>query len=88
VALSHQFFNKTAGNIKENPVLCAIITCPIEYKMRKLLLRFVESQSEGEIFEKMKLELEAIETIQQKTGLFILRSADIYELISVETLEY
>ena len=87
VALTNQFFNKTIRNIQENPFLCAIVTCPIKYKMWKLVLRFIESQSSGIIFEKMKLQLEVIASMQQMTGVFVLRAADIYELVSIEKLE-
>lgn len=87
VAISNQFFNKTTHNIKENPIACVIITCPIHYKLRKLLLRFVESQNSGKVFEKMKLQLEIIASMQQKEGIFILQSAHIYKVISLEVLE-
>jgi len=87
VAISHQFFNKTTGNISENPHARVVITCPLTYKLRKLLLRFVESQNSGEIFEQMKMQLDIISTMQHKEGVFVLRSADIYEIISLELLE-
>ncbi len=87
VAVSNQFLNKTKRNIQENPVVCVIITCPVEYILRKLILRYVESQDTGEIFENMKLQLEVIAGMQHKEGVFSLLSADIYELISIETLK-
>ncbi len=87
VAISHQFFNKTTRNVSENPYVRVVITCPLTYKLRKLLLRFVESQSSGDIFEQMKLQLDVISTMQHKEGVFILRSADIYEIISLEVLQ-
>jgi len=87
VAVSHQFFNKTKHNISENPVARVIITCPVTYKLRKLLLRFIESQNSGEIFEQMRLQLDVISTTQHKEGIFKLRSADIFEVLSIETLE-
>jgi hypothetical protein len=87
VAISHQFFNKTIRNINENPFACLVVTCPINYKLRKLLLRFVESKTTGEIFDNMKLQLDVIASMQHKEGVFVLQSADIYEVISLEVLE-
>lgn len=87
VAISHQFFKKTLQNIQENPVMCIIITCPIEYKLRKLMLRFKETQESGEIFESMKLQLDIIATRQGKEGVFVLKAAEIFEILSIETLE-
>ena len=86
VALSRQFFNKTVRNIAENPMACVMVTCPVTYKFRKINLRFVESQTSGEIFEKMKLQLDIIASMQKRTGLFKLQSSDIYEVVSIEVL--
>ena len=36
VALSYQFFNKTIRNVRENPFLVAIVTCPVHYVLYKL----------------------------------------------------
>jgi hypothetical protein len=55
--------------------------------LRKLLLRFVESKTTGEIFDNMKLQLDVIASMQHKEGVFVLQSADIYEVISLEVLE-
>jgi hypothetical protein len=86
VALSYQFFNKTIRNVRENPILCAIVTSPLSYSMFKFMLRFVESQSSGDLFEDMSLQLEAIASATEKTGVFKLKAADIYEILSVEKI--
>lgn len=83
VALSYQFFNKTIRNVRENPVLCALVTCPVTYSLYKLMLRFVESRTSGEIFEEMSLQLEAIASMHGKTGIFQLQAADIYQILSI-----
>ena len=86
IALSRQFFNKTVRNIAENPMVCVMVTCPVTYKFRKLILRFVESQTSGEVFEKMKLQLDIIASMQKRTGLFKLQASDIYEVLSIEVM--
>ena len=86
VALSYQFFNKTIHNIRENPVSCVYATCPVNYVLYKCMLRYVRSQASGEIFEEMSMQLEAIASVQGKTGVFKLQAADIYEVLSVEKI--
>jgi hypothetical protein len=86
VALSYQFFNKTIKNVRKNPVLVAVVTCPIDYILYKLTLRYKESQASGEIFENMEMQLEALAHVLQKPGIFKLKAADIYEVLSIEIL--
>jgi predicted pyridoxine 5'-phosphate oxidase superfamily flavin-nucleotide-binding protein len=84
VALSQQFFNKTIRNIRENPVACVVVTCPITFKGHKLLLKFKESRTDGEVFDSMQMQLEAIAGAQGMVGTFQLKAADIYEVLSIE----
>ena len=83
VALSYQFFNKTIKNVRENPMLVAILTCPVHYDLYKITLRYKESQTSGEIFDNMSMQLDALAIIQKKEHIFKLRAADIYEVISI-----
>lgn len=83
VALSYQFFNKTIRNVRENPMLVAILTCPVHYNLYKVTLRYKESQTSGEIFDNMSMQLDALAIIQKKEHIFKLRAADIYEVISI-----
>ena len=83
VALSFQFFNKTIKNVRENPMLVAILTCPVHYTLYKITLRYKESQTSGEIFDNMSMQLDALAIIQKKEHIFKLRAADIYEVISI-----
>ena len=86
VALSYQFFNKTIRNVRENPVLVAIITCPVHYVLYKLVMRYVESQTSGEIFDNMSMQLDALAIVQHKESIFKLKAADIYEVLSIEII--
>jgi hypothetical protein len=86
VALSYQFFNKTIRNVRENPILVTIVTCPVEYVLHKLTLRYVESQTSGEVFDNMSMQLDALAIVQHKEGIFKLKAADIYEVISIEKI--
>ena len=86
VALSYQFFNKTIRNVRENPMLVAILTCPVHYDLYKLTLRYKESQTSGEIFDNMSMQLDALAIVQKKEHIFKLKAADIYEVISIVNL--
>jgi len=84
VALSRQFFNKTIKNVLENPVVCAVITCPVTCHIFKLVLQFVESKTDGELFETMSLHLQALTGISAGSAEFNLISADIYKILKTE----
>jgi len=86
IAISRQFFNKTFRNLKENLNLSVVITSPETFSMWKIRLRFVESQSDGPVYDQMAMQLEAIATMQGMTGVFSLQSADICAVQSIETL--
>ena len=86
LAISRQFFNKTARNLQENPNLSIVVTCPESFSMWKIRLRFVDSQSEGPIYDQMAMQLEAIATMQGMTDVFSLQSAEICAVQSIETL--
>src|SRR5688572_17594402 len=72
VALSRQFFNKTIRNVSENPSVCVVLTCPVTYTIYKLRLRFKESQTSGETFDSMVLQLQVIAGHQGKADTFAL----------------
>ena len=47
VALSHQFFNKTHRNVRENPFVIAILRDPENFQEWKIELRYDHSETEG-----------------------------------------
>ncbi len=86
VALSRQFFNKTVRNITENPMVCVVLTSPTTYALYKMHLRFKESQTEGAIYEQMKLQLEVIAGVQGMADVFHLLAADLFEIMEIKRL--
>ena len=84
LALSRQFFNKTIRNITENPVVCVIAICPLQLRIFKIKMQFQESQTEGDLFDNMKLQLQVIASMQGQADVFNLLAADIYRVISIE----
>ena len=84
VALSYQFFNKSRRNITENPQALVVVPDPDTGQGWGLRLKFVRSETEGPLFERMALRIEAIASYCGLKGIFKLRAADVYEVLHVE----
>ena len=88
VALSFQFFNKTIRNVRENPRAWAGLTDFFEQVDWMLDLEFERSETDGPIFDAMDMKIEAIASATGMSGIFKLRAADIYRVVSVEKRPY
>ena len=84
VALSFQFFNKSRRNIAENANALVIVLDPDTGQGWQLRLKYVRSETSGPLFERMSLRIEAIASYCGLKGIFKLRAADIYEVVSVD----
>lgn len=87
LAISHQFFNKTHRNVRENPLACAMMLDPRTLQAYRLQLRFEHSESSGPLFESMSLQLQAIASYSGMTDVFRLQAADVYEVLRIERVE-
>ncbi|MBU6432666.1 MAG: GAF domain-containing protein [Nitrospirae bacterium] len=87
IAISHQFFNKTHRNVRENPLACAMMLDPRTLQAYRLQLRFEHSESSGPLFDSMSLQLQAIASHAGMTDVFGLRAADVYEVLHIERVE-
>ena len=88
VALSFQFFNKSKRNILENPKALVRILDPDTLQAYALRLRYIRTETEGPVFESMRLRIEAIASYSGLKGIFKLLGADIYEVLSVTPVRY
>jgi hypothetical protein len=86
VALSFQFFNKTIRNVRENPRAYVCVSDIVGRAQWTLQLEFQRSEMAGPIFEAMDMQIEAIASATGMSGIFKLRAADIYRVLSVEQL--
>src|SRR5205085_2236141 len=83
-ALSFQFFSKTIRNIRENPRAWVGLSDVVNHNDWALELVYERSETEGPIFDAMDMQIEAIASATGMSGIFKLRAADIYRVLSVE----
>lgn len=86
-ALSFQFFSKTIRNVRENP---RAYVCVFDIRGQGhwvLQLEFQRSETAGPIFDAMDMQIEAIASMTGMSGIFKLRAADVYRVLSVERLK-
>ena len=87
VAVSCQFFNKTARNLRENPQAMVEVWDPVTIEAFRLRLRYVRSETEGPLFDAMAHRIDAIASHTGMGGVFKLRSADVCEVETVEHVD-
>ena len=86
VALSFQFFNKSRRNIAENPQALVNLLDPDTGQGWSLQLRYERSEESGPLFDRMALRIEAIASYCGLKGVFKLRAADVYRVLSIAPL--
>jgi len=83
VALSYQFFNKTRRNLLETRQASVSVVDPDSVTDYRLELQYEETLSEGPLFEIMKAKLAGIASHSGMQGVFRLRGADIFRVLSI-----
>ncbi|HQR69661.1 MAG TPA: GAF domain-containing protein [Burkholderiaceae bacterium] len=86
VALSFQFFNKTRTNILANPRATVFVLDPHTAARYALHVRYLRTESEGALFERMRAYLAGIASHTGMAGVFKLQGSDVYEVLEVEHL--
>ena len=86
IALSYQFFNKTRQNILANPHAMIDVVHPVTGATYQLSLRYLRTETEGPLFERMKAKLAGIASHTGMTGVFRLRGADIYHVQAIHAV--
>ncbi|MGZ3455927.1 MAG: GAF domain-containing protein [Polyangiales bacterium] len=84
IALSCQFFNKTKQNVLENPRAVIELYDPVTFEAYRLEVRYHHAEESGPLFDQMALRIDAIASQTGMKGIFRLRSADVYDVVSVE----
>ena len=88
VALSFQFFSKTIRNVRENPRAYVCVFDIAGQAHWPLQLEFERSETDGPVFDAMDMQIEAIASMTGMSGIFKLRAADIYRVVSVERVPH
>lgn len=84
LALSFQFFNKTRRNILANPQAELLVIHPRSGALWRIRARYLRTETEGALFERMKAKLAGIASHTGMSGVFRLLGADLYELTGLE----
>ena len=86
IALSFQFFSKTIRNVRENPQTTIILNDIKGGRRWILQAQYDHSETDGPIFDAMDMQIEAIASVTGMSGIFKLRSADLYKVSGVEVI--
>jgi predicted pyridoxine 5'-phosphate oxidase superfamily flavin-nucleotide-binding protein len=84
LALSFQFFNKTRRNVLANPGAELLVVHPAHGAMYRIAARYLRTETEGALFERMKAKLAGIASHTGMSGVFRLHGADLYAVERVE----
>jgi hypothetical protein len=84
LALSFQFFNKTRRNVLANPVVELLVIHPAHGAMYRINARYLRTETDGALFERMKAKLAGIASHTGMSGVFRLRGADLYAVERVD----
>jgi adenylate cyclase len=86
IALSNQFFSKTARNIVENPRASLLLIDPRDYGEYRVTLRYERTDRHGPAFEALRRDVDTVAALQGMKDVFRLRAADVYRVLHVERL--
>ena len=86
VALSNQFWSRTTANLADNPRASVLVSDSQTYETYRLELRFERRDSDGPIFERLRISIEAIAKMMDMEETFRLRSADVYRVVSCDRI--
>ena len=86
VALSNQFWSRTTANLEENPQASVLVTDSQSYETYRLALSFEHRDTDGPIFEQLRVSLDAIAKMMNMEEIFSLRSADVDRVLRCDRI--
>lgn len=87
VALSRQFFRKTAENLSRNPRALIVVIDPETNRNYMLDVRHVRAETSGRVFERLRDEIDTIASFMGATDVFRLEAADIFEVLGEREID-
>ncbi|WP_436048397.1 GAF domain-containing protein [Rhizobium leguminosarum] len=86
VALSNQFFAKTAANIRLNPHAMLLLVDARNSAQFRLQLVFAHTLETGPLFEHISLQIDASSAQVGMAGIMKLRNLDVFRVVSIEAI--
>ena len=87
VAISQQFFNKTAKNVRRNPRAALFLIDPTNFAHWLLDAEFERSETEGSLYDEMAMQLEVVASMTGMSDVFHLLAADVFRIRSVQCID-
>ena len=84
IALSNQFFSKTARNIAENPYAQLLLIDPRNYDEFRLDLVYERTDRRGPAFDALRRQVDTVAALEGMQDVFRLRAADVYRILAAE----
>lgn len=82
LALSRQFFRKTAENLAHNPEALIHVGDPLTNRMYLVEVRHLRVETSGPLFVRLSTEIEALAAMMGASNLFRLEAVDVFEVRS------
>src|SRR6516162_10594141 len=82
VALSFKFFNKSKKNLLENPMAQVLLVEPATFRQFQLDLVYEATLTEGPVFERLRIHLDAVASQIGMSHIFSLQGADIFQVLN------
>jgi adenylate cyclase len=86
VALSNQFWSRTTANLADNPQASVLVTDSQTFETYRLALCFERRDTDGPIFERLRVSIDAIAKMMGMEEVFSLRSADVYRVLRCDRI--
>lgn len=87
VALTFQFFNRTRANVLATGRVAVMLQDPYSGAAVVLQLRYLRTETEGPVFERLRAKLASIAEHTGMSGVFRLRGADLYRVLEVRSVD-
>lgn len=88
VALSNQFFGKTAANLHANPQACVMLVDGVTGRQLRLGVTWLRNEPEGPLFEEMAAALRASSAQIGMAEVMRLASVDVFRVEGIEALPH
>jgi predicted pyridoxine 5'-phosphate oxidase superfamily flavin-nucleotide-binding protein len=84
IALSNQFFSKTARNLAENPRASLMVIDPTTWAEYRLTIAYERTERRGPVFEELRTDVDALAALQGMQDVFKLKAADLYRVLHID----